>query len=324
MTHRTIVRSTALVFVLGSVATACAGTQAAAPGPVAAAPAPSLAADTPPVRLVAPTYQLFASTEEAAQAARTELDSATVRFRRLFGAEPPPLGVVVFTSVEAMRGYDWAPLRAQGLRTLPWLVMQGEGAGRTPLGLHGPRAMSHEACHMFMIGHTSRTLGRTVDRAPGGPSAYGDASMPDWFEEGIAVACEPPSRRAQRREQMRSAAAPLIPLAELFRMEHPAHRQIQAMLAAEPRDSTQRGQPQMREIRIPAGGATGSSAIFYPQTQAVLEFLEERGPGTVAHLGEGLARGQTMEQLLASAGGNVPRDIPSLEREWKAWFAAGR
>jgi len=230
-----------------------------------------------------------------------------------------------------MRTFDWFPLRRRGLISLPWLVELGDDPSRGRGGLEGTRALSHEACHLFLIAHTGRTLGRTASRPTGAPRSYGDPALPDWFDEGVATLCEFPALRAQRRQQLGRVSDRTIPFADFFRMEHPLYAQVQALLAAQraaagtdttskPRGTT------VQRLTIPLGGIPGldaeRGAVFYAQAHSVIEFLAERnGLEFVGLLGEALARGQSVDQVLARQVRSVPRDVSALEREWKAWLA---
>ena len=312
-----------------------------APGPTAGAPlkrdssATTATLSTTPVHIVSPAYELYAPTREAAGTAQVELDHAVSTFRRYFGTEPRALGVVVFPSIEAMRSFDWTLLRERGLRPLPWLVSLGESPRQGGTGIEGTRALSHEACHLYLIGHTSHLLGRSADRVAGAPRTYGDPSLPDWFDEGVATLCEFPVLQAQRIAHLAHVGDRTIPFVDLFRMEHPAFaglmKVLEAQGAAMVPDSASGGrtQVQVRQMRLPAGGIPGvdreQSLTFYAQAQSLLKFMAEReGPAFVGLLGEALARGQSVEQVLASHARNLPKNVPGFEREWKTWVAANR
>lgn len=274
-------------------------------------------------------YELHAPSDSLARPIRGELDRAVGVFERYFGTRPPPIAVVVFRSPDEMRAYDWAPIRARFTEMLPWLVQFGGSptVGASPV--EGNNALAHEACHLFLIAHTGKVLGRRVRRAPGAPPAYGDPALPDWFDEGVATLCEPPALNATRQASLRGLGDSTIALTELFRMEHPAWRQLQAMMeaqrsaAGDTARNARRG-PTVETIRVRGGTLGGGNApAFYAQTNSVLEFLAAReGPRFIGVLGAALARGQTVQQALAAHARHVPSDPVALEREWKAWLAA--
>lgn len=307
---------------LGALAAGCATPRTAPPSAVAP---PAGASPAPSVRTA--SYELHAPSDAIAQTVRVELDRGAATFGRYFGAAPPPIGVVVFKSVDEMRAFDWTPIQSRTSGVLPWLVQFEGNPTVSASTVEGERALSHEACHMFLIGQTSRTLGRAVVSPPGSPLSYGDPALPDWFDEGVATLCEPESLHQSRVAQLRAAGDSTIPFPELFRMEHPAWRQLQAMLDAQRAatgDTAGRTGPGVTTLRVRRGALVGvRSGTFYSQTNSVLEFLAEReGPRFVGRLGEGLARGQTVEQVLAAHARTLPRDVAGLEREWKAWRAA--
>lgn len=303
---------------------ACAAPRSVPAGPPpAAAPAPD---GLPPVHIKTAKYELYAPSDAVAQALRPELDRAASTFERYFGAAPPPIGVVVFSSPAETRMLDLGPLRTRVRGILPWIVQHESDPTVSRSGVEGHRALAHEACHVYLVARTGVVLDRPV-RSPAGPApSYGDPSLPDWFDEGVATLCEPAATHATRVAAIRAAGDSAIALAELFRMEHPALRQIQSMVAAQRAagDSAAAGRAGVISVRVPAdAGASATPSIFYAQANSVLEFMADReGPQFVGRLGEGLARGLSVEQVLAAHARRLPRDLPGLEREWKQWVAA--
>ncbi|HYW06355.1 MAG TPA: hypothetical protein VE913_05330 [Longimicrobium sp.] len=307
-----------LAMVLGTAA-ACATPGAAPVGTAATAGSvrPSAA------------YELHAPSDSLARPLRGELDRAADVFERYFEAELPPIGVVVFRSPDEMRAFDWTPIRARFTQVLPWLVQFDANPTISASAVEGRNAIAHEACHLFLIGRTGKVLGRPTRRAPGAPPAYGDPALPDWFDEGVATLCEPPALNAERQAKLRGLGDSAIALAELFRMEHPAWRQLQAMIDAQRRAAgdtarNARNNPTVQRVQVPRGALDGSGALaFYAQTNSVLEFLADReGPRFIGVLGTALAGGQSTEQALAAHARRVPSDPVALEREWRAWLAA--
>jgi hypothetical protein len=111
-------------------------------------------------------------------------------------------------------------------------------------------------------------------------------------------------------------------------MEHPAWRQLQTLLDAQRAAAGDTGRarnqnPGMITLRVPRGGLDPRSGMFYAHSGSLLQFMREgEGPGFVDRLGEGLARGQSVEQVLGAQARNLPRNLADLEREWKVWAAA--
>lgn len=307
--------------VVCSVLAACAAPGSSPAGAPAAA-TPIAADGMPPVHVRTATYELYAPTDAIAQAVRGELDRAALTFERHFGAAPPPIGVVVFSSVDELRTFDWAPIRPRVRAVLPWIVQPGADPTVSRSMVEGQRALAHEACHLYLIARTGVLLDRPAGPVTGAGPSYGDPALPDWFDEGVATLCEPPAVHATRVAAIRSAGDSAIAFAELFRMEHPAWRRIQAMMAAQRAagDTSGAGRPGVVTVRVPAGSVAASPSIFYAETNSVLEFMADReGPRFVGRLGEGLARGLSVEQVLAAHARRLPRDVPALEREWKLW-----
>lgn len=314
-----------ITLALAGLASACAAPQRAP----AAAAGPSAEA-LPAARVRTASYELYAPNDAVAEAVRQELDRGAAIFERHFGVAPPLIGVMVFNSTDEMRAFDWAPFRARFRAVLPWLVQFEGDPTVSATGVEGQRAISHEACHVFLMAQTSVTLGRTAGPAArpgaGAPRSYGDPALPDWFDEGVATLCEPEALHESRVAQLRAVADSTIPLAELFSMEHPVWRQLQNVMDAQRAGAGDTARvpgtgPGITRLRVRPGEFGGTRGItFYSQTNSVLEFMAEReGPVFVARLGEGLARGKTVEEVLAAHARRLPHGIPALEQEWKAW-----
>jgi len=277
----------------------------------------------------AAAYELYAPSDSVARPMRGELDRAVDVFERYFGAEPPPIAVVVFRSSDEMRAFDWAPIRARHNDVLPWVVRFDADPTVGASAMEERNALAHEACHLFLVAHTGKVLGRRAQPTPGAAPTYGHPALPDWFDEGVATLCDPPSLTAERQAQLRGLGDSTIALPELFTMEHPAVRQIHAVLEAQRSASGDtardvRRNPTVERVRIPRSGMDrGRTLAFYAQSNSVLQFLAEReGPRLIGALGTSLARGESMERALAAHARRVPSDPVALEREWKAWLAA--
>lgn len=190
-----------------------------------ACPAAAAGAQTPlpPLALRTARYEIHAGDSASLRAAQADVEFALARFRQLLGDEPAPLAVVVFDSAGGSVSVDDRAFRARGFRTLAWM---SDAALRRLRGTNGgreERALSHEACHAWLEAWIDARQGRADDGASRLRASYGHPDAPDWFDEAIAVLCEPDAQRAARVASLpRDGAAP-IPLRELLAMRHPRH-----------------------------------------------------------------------------------------------------
>lgn len=288
-------------------------------------PAPSLQeTGVPTLQIQADDYDLYTADPEEAADAADQLDYAAERFRELFGTDPRRIAVVLFEHPEHVQDYDFDPIREQGLLGLPWLSDEALiAAARRVMGSMADRgslptrALSHEACHMYLIAHVSAELGYDDPNerlAALDESSYGDPRMPDWFDEAVAVLCEPDEMRADRRAAMRGGLEMRTPLADFFALEHPSQH---ATPAGAPREEErQRRGPRITITRGNAGGPD----LFYPQALSVAEFLIDReGPEIIGWLADVFTQGDAMEAMLAEVE-NLPDDVEALEAEWLRWM----
>ncbi|MBA4158214.1 MAG: hypothetical protein H0X65_12155 [Gemmatimonadetes bacterium] len=145
--------------------------------------------------------------------------------------------------------------------------------------------------------------------------SYGDPRMPDWFDEAVAVLCEPEDMRAERREAMRRGVGSRRSLTDFFAMDYPAAGHT-APAGVQPEAEQRSRRPRITITR----GDTGEPDLFYPQALSVAEFLIEReGPEVIGRLAEGFARELSVDDMLLQ-GRNLPEDVNALEAEWLRWL----
>lgn len=194
----------------------------------------------------------------------------------------------------------------------------GVRAGAGQLG--EAHALSHEACHMFLITLTDRRLGIDHDAAGTAvtQASYGHPSIPDWFDEATATLCEYPALQQQRRDALWKNLDSRIPLAELFTMEHPVWKMIRGMRKADSSTAVKTGGAVVQQLRIP-GGMGGQAPMFYAEALSVAQFLAAKeGDGFIGKVADGLMHGRTMPEILRGAK-SVPADVAALDAAWQAW-----
>jgi hypothetical protein len=197
-----------------------------------------------------------------------------------------------------------------------------------------PRILSHEAGHQLFFRYVQARLGgpekaREAARARLGATApdetrvlYGSPLIPDWLDEAGATLSESKATQAERRKYILDNFGSVIPLATLFRAEHPALPGLRSMAEAQ-RQAGAAGPQQVGpvSVRVQRGMDSMDPGMFYAQSLSVAEFLAEReGPAFLDRVLDATLRGQSMDEVLQAAT-KLPKSVAELHREWSAWAA---
>lgn len=162
----------------------------------------------------------------------------------------------------------------------------------------GKQVIAHEVMHTLM---------------QAGLKTY---KIPAWYSEGLASLAEFPDDLKQRRLRMKENVQDASPIAALLTMQHPANRG-QAAPSVQKAGATASGGP----VTIVASGVTKAEGLMYEQSMTLLEYLAEtEGNVFVGRIGESLARGESMESVLKTAG-KAPTDIAQLDVAWAKWLS---
>lgn len=257
------------------------------------------AAHAQPVTHEGKHVQVVARDAQVAEAKAQLLDVAAAEFERLLGSAPPRGRVTLLRKGQPGTGVvgSWTPpppgAAGAPVWTLPWFdPPRNERPGGIDL-------MTHEAGHMMFIKWVERKLSPAA-RARADRYA---SKLPDWFDEGAAVALEPPHMRKERRYQIRARASRIIPLKTFFTQEHPLAEEL-----AQGKATPAVFQRKARTLEL-----------YYGQSMAVLEFIEaERGVAGVREVLTGLCANQPMDEIIADW--DKLKTVKSLERAYKRWI----
>jgi hypothetical protein len=150
--------------------------------------------------------------------------------------------------------------------------------------------------------------------------AYGSPLIADWLDEAGATLTESKATQAERRKYILDNFGSVIPLATLFRAEHPALPGLRSMAEAQ-RQSAATGRQQVGpvSVRVQRGMDSMDPGMFYAQSLSVAEFLAEReGPAFLGRVVDAALRGQSMDEVLQTAS-RLPKSVAELHRDWSAW-----
>lgn len=188
----------------------------------------------------------------------------------------------------------------------------------------------HELGHLWLI--HAFWPGAGVDRGGhyGGPG-------PDWLDETAAILMEDERLATDRRDQFRlvykgqakgDLAGRHDPLATFLAKDHPM-KGLQDRLkpGANPGGGPRVVVMTADERRAGNPGLdVNAGARFYLQGRAFADFLVDRtgDPAVFAAIGAALAKGQTLEQWLATEGEGrgLGRSVAEMEAVWNAWLQA--
>ena len=267
------------------------------------------------------------------------------RFTDLFQA-PPPRGRIILSPeaafwMEAVGG-RWTmrwPTSAALRESSRALIEQGELEGflEEQWTLVLPHEIGHVALHAY-LGETSATAG-------GGATPHYGTSLPDWFDEAVAVWMEPAASRAQRLARARSTSAGAPRLAEVLARDHPdpgssdgaiferAITRLPCKGICPGRISpseTQRITYRLgRDGRVTVDTTYGDDARvradtldqFYGSAYATLLYVRERGGGAAVGRLFARLRGNPDDPAPLLGLPGLPGEPKALEADWRAWLS---
>jgi hypothetical protein len=112
--------------------------------------------------------------------------------------------------------------------------------------------------------------------------------------------------------------AALLDLSPFFDQVHPIHARNAATGAARP--------PSGATVSVTAGaaGLTDPANLFYLRARMVADFLvaQTGDPAIFGAILDAFARGETIDQWLATAGHGLAPDRAGLDRQWRDWLRA--
>lgn len=229
--------------------------------------------------------------KEAAAGRSKQAEAAAGRFAAVFG--PAPRGSIVLTKDKKLGG----SINLEGYKTwtFPW-----------PETLDGPDPFEHELGHILFVQVVNAGCAEKLKKGFKGYGSY----LPDWLDEGAALACEPDAARAEFLKAL-DLEKP-IAFASFFSMEHPL------------KDA-------------PAGhmkpAVADEAARFYAQSLSVVEFMADQyGRGYVRHLVATLQDGggvadtlpwlEKHRDALPGKPDGVPETIDGLQAFWLSWASS--
>lgn len=241
-------------------------------------------------------YDVHASTEEGLQRAAAGVEHALAGYERYFGEKPGKTIFVLYDEPAQRAGFDEKALHENGTSITFWPSTMGTydaASQKTGSSPTKTTVIAHEAMHKLL-------------RARFG------MGLPTWFHEGFSSLIELPDARAGRKAAMLENFEQVFPFPRLFTMQHPA---------SQGRVVSSEGGPRAGGVIVIDASTPGGTnpKQFYAMGMTLLEMIAEReGDLFVGRIAEGLARGESMADILKNAK-HLPHDVAALQDEWSAW-----
>ena len=281
-------------------------------------------------------YYLLAS-QRGALWNRDVIDDVAWRYRSLFREAPPTIAIRIDTSATSRdtattwRGMLLARVSAPSRPQSPANARRkrdadeqaAEDSVRARL-LAGPLLAASAAEAWF--GARAVDARRVTDSQPGGPvhTTTTTAAVPAWIEAGALRILGTAGAAARATAELRADEKAIVPLSSLF-----AVRWQRKPNAVDITRAGTGGQVAADDDILPFGGRArprarreavpGASPVFLAQSVSVLAFIQQRDPALVARLMDELARGASVDDVLASST-TLPHDVASLDAEWRKWL----
>ena len=270
------------------------------------------------VRRITPNYELYAPTQMVLDSIAPTVDSAVVRFRRHFRAEPGGVAVVVIADAVPREQRNAASFGERGLAVMPWPVGIAAQRAAASAGVMAaaPRegVLAHEVCHLFYNEFAERRYGSAPRARSGVDASYGHPAVPDWLEESAALLCEDDEMMARRRESARAQSAERPSLQQLLTMSHPLIGAVTRVPVA--------GESAFRAVdpaNIPPE-AREKSRQFYTYAASFASFLvAHEEPDVLARLLDAVMTEGSDGTALIHKLKSLPTNLAELERKWRAW-----
>ncbi len=259
-------------------------------------------------------FDVYAKKKETAKKQVKPLEEMAKRFEDLFEKDVPRGAVVMFTdfsAIQDMRSVNRKKYMKNGAEWFfPWVknIMSGKmkkKMDKLPDRIKSKmKPLTHEAAHV-LAQHVFTDFSEQAKKK--GKTSYG-TPFPDWFDEGIAVYHETDFFRKQRKKNLRENLDSMIPLKELFQMEHPIHKQMKGK---------DHGSGPIRGSKLED---PQKAMKFYAQSYGLFVFFREmEGKKFIRTLAEEFQKGKDIETILEKHADNLPSDLEKLNKRWTDW-----
>lgn len=272
----------------------------------------------------------YADTPDEAEAASRALAEAAQRYAGHFGRAPVGM-LVLSTSMDPLAADDFAEshdldfaqvwLPAEAKRAMTERAMRQAGLDRARIRKALARASGqHEATLRHEVGHAMHAA-MYWPGAAAGQDRYGTPA-PDWLDEVVAIAMEPPGSQAHHLAAFIAVAKQRpreIPgLAAFLASDHPVRGAgLARALARGPKSGSG------VQMMVTSKGFPGLDT-FYGQSLLTGLFLAETSgnPQILAPISRAIADGLDFDAWLArdGAGLGLPSTVAELEPLWNDWL----
>jgi len=284
------------------------------------------------------SYYLLAS-QRGALWNRDVIDDVAWRYRALFREAPPTIAIRIDTSVtnrDTATTWRGMPLARVSTQPRPQPIANAksrkrdadqqvaEDSARARL-LTGPLLASSAAETWF--GARALDAKRVTNTQPGGSvhTTTATGAVPAWIEAGALRILGTGGAVDRAAMELRADEKAIVPLASLFAVKWQDKPNALDITRAGTRGQVPADEDGDLPFEGPARGRArrdavpGVSPVFLAQSVSVLAFIQQRDPALVARLTDELARGASVESVLASST-TLPHDVASLDAEWRKWL----
>ena len=245
-------------------------------------------------------YEIYGPTALSVSTAEQQVNRAYREFTKHFGAQGPPMVIVVSDSAFAISPADAGLFAKRRVHTFvyvrPHNLRDVEGvAPDTPEDEIWPVSarVARELLTAYVA--TRRHLTPAVETATH-PSDYHTDPLPMWFVDAVVALLSDPGAPDRVMDYLKDHLADAPPLATLLDMSPPNAGAVDTAAASK----------EQRTII----GATGVGLTLF--------LVEREGPRVVGRLADAFLAGRTARDVTNSAR-HVPQNDRELERVWKTW-----
>ncbi len=291
------------------------------------------AVDRPPAPVCVASVNglAYADTQEEAATASRALDEAAQRYAGHFGRAPvgalilsdrlDPVAAREFAGAHGLAfAQVWLPAKTK--RAMTERAMRQARFDRTRIRQALARMEGDDAITLrHEVGHAMYAAMYWPDAVGTGQDRYGTPA-PDWLDEAVAIAMEPPDAQARHLAAFIGAARQRpreIPdLAGFLASEHPVRgARLASALARGPKSDSG------VQMMVTSGHFPGVDT-FYGQSLLTGLFLAETSgnPQILAPISRAIADGLDFDAWLARDGASfgLPSTVAALQPRWDAWL----
>jgi hypothetical protein len=272
--------------------------------------------------LSAPSFQLVSTSSTGLELTGNVLRSTASAFTRLFGKEPPEIGVMAYDATEAgsarrlpapSKDMLTVTLAAPGLTSPERMTPDARASLRDAVAVAVANAWLGESA--MLVGEKLEREGYLPQSADGTPIDEPNV-LPDWFHAAVVHIIADSGAEARARSDMRARLLDAMPLTELFGHRVPAgvrSELFEQLAAPDPRDTSRSPLATDRDV-----WKLEQARVFVAQATSVLHYLREtQGDSAMVDILIASVAGADMREILTKL--STPTTPEALDNDWRQW-----